>query len=279
MSRAHVTDDAGWDNVRRKTGALGIVIALLAAFGVFWAYHGIRSLVELRPLYVMFYLSASLGCSVIAGLVVVVMRQRQANSTAARTAVSVAGGKTTFSVSGALRWGYRVVFGSAVVAGTALAVGMWTDTMQFPMSDGFATVLPIIALALAVYSAAALVWLGLGFARFPRVECTADTVSVQGFKERQQVPWSDIVAVEPVGINNLSVMLEMADDANVEVTTNWVGPFAPDLGELHRSIVIPADLFAVGAGQLFDFLCVYVENPSARPELDDGRAVGRLRLR
>ncbi|MDL9948960.1 hypothetical protein QSJ19_25950 [Gordonia sp. ABSL11-1] len=265
--------------MRSKTGALGIVIALLAVFGVFWSYHGIRSLVELRPLYVVFYLSASLGCSVIAGLVVVVMRQRQANSTAARTAVSVAGGKTTFSVSGALRWGYWVVFGPAAVAGTALAVGMWTDTLQFPMSDGFAAVLPIVALALAVYSVAALVWLGLGYARFPRVECTADTLSVQGFKVRQQVPWSDIVAVEPVGTNNLSVMLEMADDTSADVTTNWVGPFAPSLAELHRSIVIPADLFAVGAGQLFDFLCFYAANPSARPELDDGRAVGRLRLR
>ncbi|NED69086.1 hypothetical protein G3I15_50025, partial [Streptomyces sp. SID10244] len=106
-----------------------------------------------------------------------------------------------------------------------------------------------------------------------------DTVLVQGFKERQQVPWSEIVAVEPVGINNLSVKVVVADDADVEVTKNWVGPFAPDLAELRRSIVIPADLFAVGAGQLFDFLLFYVENTSARMELGDGRAVRRLRLR
>lgn len=279
MSRAHVSDDTGWDNVRSKTGALLGVIGLLAAFGGFWTYHGVRALVEVRPLYALFYLPAALGCFVIPGLTVFIIRQRRVGYTASRSAVVIEPGRISFALSGVLRWGYWTVFGLTAFASTTLAVGMWSNALQFPMSGGFEAALPFVSLILAVYAVLALMWLRLGYARLPQIDCTSIGIGVQGFKARQEIQWSEVASVERVGINNLSVRLAVTEDSSARVVTNWVGPLSPDQHELGRTAIIAADLFAIGAEQLFSFLQFYVENDWARDELADQRAVGRLRLR
>ena len=54
------------------------------------------------------------------------------------------------------------------------------------------------------------------------------------------------------------------------------GPFAPGYMQAQRSVRITADLFAVGAAPLLDFLDDYAFSPEDRAELADGRALRRL---
>ncbi|WAC57545.1 hypothetical protein [Gordonia sp. SL306] len=279
MSGEHVDGLAGWDSVRSKTKVLVVVVAALAVLGLFWAYHGIRAIGDARLVYVLFYLPAAVGCLAVAALTIVIMRQRLRNSVAPRTAVTVASGTISFQMPRTLEWGYWVVFVLTVIASVTLAVGMWTDALTFPMSSGFDMVLPFVALALGLYGAVALIWLAMGFARFPTIDCTPDDLVVQGFKARQQIRWSEIVDVEPVASNNnLGLAITVADGAHAQVDINFIGPLAPARRDLQRSITVAADLFAVGADQLLAFLQHYVKHPDARDELGDGRAVERLNV-
>ncbi|MBD0861053.1 hypothetical protein IA539_07470 [Gordonia sp. zg691] len=266
--------DEGWEGLRRKTPLIGIATLFLLFFGLFWGFHGIVALVDTRYLAAAFYLPAGSGCLILAvsTLAIVVWRRRSGLPTRIDP---IGPGGVSIMLPVTYRAGYLAVFVLTLVSSAVFAFGVWTDRLTFPMTGGQFALFPYVAAALALYAAGALLFRVSGRLRFPEILCTPTTLAVQTSRVRDEIAWDDIVSVEPtVSGNSMAILVEPRDGAKVAVEVFYRGPLAPSPED---PIVCNVDLFPVGPEALLDFLRYYLDRPESRAELDNGRAVERLR--
>ncbi|KAF0967793.1 hypothetical protein [Gordonia sp. YY1] len=163
------------------------------------------------------------------------------------------------------------------VSSGLFAVGMWLGQFDFPMSPGQALIFPWVGAAIAGYSACALAWFATGLLRYPCIEVSPAGLKVTGFRSKQTVKWEDVADIVPLAEGkNPEIDVVLNDRARADVDIFYRGPLAPSYMHAQRSVHITADLFAVGALPLLDFLDYYAFSPEDRAELADGRALRRL---
>ncbi len=265
-----------WARLRVRTRWTYVALALFGALALFWLWQLGRALSDGRFMDAAFYVCASAACVAVVWASGLVLRNR-ARSTAAPGAAEAVPGGIRFATSRRLRMAYRVSLTLIAVSSGLFAIGMWLGQFDFPMSPGQATVFPWIAAAIAAYSAIALAWFATGLLRYPSIEVSTDGVDVTGFRLKQTVEWDDIADIVPLADGkNPEIGIVLRDRARADVEIFYRGPFAPGYMQAQRSVRITADLFAVGAAPLLDFLDYYAFSPEDRVELADGRALRRL---
>lgn len=266
--------DPEWEQVRRQTPALWFSASSALFFGVFWGYHAIHALVtDGRFLYAAFYSPASVGCLIIVAWAGTIALGRGRDITHRCRPLLTADG-VVVRTGRTYRIEYIAIFVLATVGGTVFAAGTWTERLTFPMTGGQSKIFPFVAVGLALYAAGTLLWLVTGRLRFPEIVCTPVSLSVRSFKVRDEIAWSDIEAIEPAIAGNwMALLIEPNEGADVEVEVFYRGPFAPDPED---PIVCVVDVFPGGPESFLEFLRYYLDNPEARDELGDGRAIERL---
>ncbi|GAA10537.1 hypothetical protein GOALK_002_00020 [Gordonia alkanivorans NBRC 16433] len=172
---------------------------------------------------------------------------------------------------------YRGSLTLIAVSSGLFAVGMWLGQFDFPMSPGQALIFPWVTAAIAAYSVIALAWFAMGLLRYPCIEVSTAGLDVTGFRLKQTVKWDDVADIVPrADGKNPEIDIFLKDRARAGVEIFYRGPFSPGYMQAQRSVRVTADLFAVGAVPILDFIDYYAFNPEARAELVDGRALRRL---
>ncbi|SDU43656.1 hypothetical protein SAMN04488548_1341163 [Gordonia westfalica] len=274
-----MTDDQTvpeWDRLRVQARWTYVALILFGSLGLFWLWHLVRSLADGRYLDAAFYACASAACASVLWASGLVLRNRVRYTAVPGTADSVPGG-IRFVTSRRLRVAYRGALTLIALSSGLFAVGMWLGQSNFPMSPGQALIFPWVAVAIAGYSAGALAWFAVGFLRFPCVDVSPAGLDITGFRSKQTVRWDDVADIVPLADGkNPEIDIVLKDRARAGVDIFYRGPFAPAYMQAQRSVRITADLFAVGAVPLLDFIDYYAFSPDDRAELADGRALRRL---
>lgn len=265
-----------WDRIRVQTRWTCVALTLFGSLGLFWLWHLARSLAGGRYSDAVFFVCASAACAAVLWASVLVLKNRARSIAAPGTADWVPGG-VRFSTSRGFRVAYRMAMAFIAISSGLFAVGTWLGQFDFPMSSGQKLILPLVAAAVAGYAVGALTWFAAGFLRYPGVEVSPDGLSTTGFRLKQTVTWDNVADIVPLADGkNPEIDIVLKDRARAGVDIFYRGPFAPAYMRAQRSVRITADLFAVGAVPLLDFIDYYAFSPEDRSELADGRALRRL---
>ena len=267
-----IDDMGGWEALRAKAKSLVWVYLFFGVVAVVALVAGVRELLGSRYVVAICLLSgagAAVALLAMTSIVLVLRRRSVSRVKRGDTGSFVASASMGYATSSAFFYVLIAVSAGSATFGTA------TRRMDFVGSGRLGGVLAVLAPVLAILAATFVVSFVAGFLRFPRVECTAQTLSIGGYVARETVAWEDVVAIEAVIYrNSAGISLRVADDARVDLDV-----FRPRFLRHRkiRAVEIPVYIFATGALPLLLLLRFYLEHPESRDELDDGCAYERLR--
>ncbi|GAB09657.1 hypothetical protein GOARA_045_00110 [Gordonia araii NBRC 100433] len=265
-------DVQGWEGIRAKEKQLVWVYVFFGVIAVAALVVGVDAAVHTRYLAAACFVAAAGAAVALLAMtsIVLVFRRRTSPRLERDTSGSflVDSGRSHVGA-----WAFFYLL-SAIAAGLA-AVGIATGRIDYDSASAMSRVVAWSTPVLAVLATTTVVYYFLGFIRFPRVEATAKTLSIGGYRARETAAWTDIAAIDAMlHKNNAGIALRLVDDARADVDVFFPGPFAPTPD---RSMTVPLDVYATGTLPLLTLLRFYLDHPEARSELEDGSAHRRLR--
>lgn len=266
---------AEWAAHRGKMVWAQVGNLMFAGLAVLWTIQFGIAVAEGRYLYASFYLPAAVAawsaCFAVITMGLLFFRDEPHRRSGASTnSGTVIGYSSAFAVC------ISGFYLGVAVAAPVFAVGLWSERLSFPMTDGQSALFPIGALFGGIVFLLVIVWFATGCARWPYVRADSRRVTIGSYRYRQSIEWSEVAQILPIMRGSQPcVMITFLKGS--DPTYEAYLPIAVGKGDKRRQpMVVRADTMASGAQPLLRFLRYYHAQPDKRTELDDGRALARL---
>ncbi|NNH73966.1 hypothetical protein HLB23_29630 [Nocardia uniformis] len=187
-------------------------------------------------------------------------KQTQVHSSSMKNA----DGRTVINAALGMRLSQYIFTISTVIGGSIFCLGLWSNTLDLPLSGGQRVFFPLVILIAVIFSLVDTVRIVVQ-APIGNLVLAPDSLSFkQTFKGKSTVAWRDIVDVA------IASHKSSKDRCDVLVT------FRTD-ESVTRTVSLDAHWPSIGGAATYWLVRFYFTHPELREELSDHRAIDRIR--